>query len=177
MPNAVCDAPEPLESPGTRIAPGARQEFAMTVSDLMSSPVESINADVSVADARAMMRSRRIHHLAVMHDEHVVGIVSAHDLGPAKPTAGRNRQRVADVMSRHVMTVRPATTVERAAFLMRGRSISCLVVLERGQVAGIITTADLLGRLAPEARRRKRADSRAIHHRVAHRHRRGTPAW
>jgi CBS domain-containing protein len=149
----------------------------MTVSDLMSTNVESITSRASVEDARALMRARRIHHLAVMQNQQLVGVVSAHDLRPARPARTRSSQKIADIMSRHVMTVRPATSVDRAAYLMRGRAIGCLIALDRGRVAGIITTADLLGRLAPEASRRKRADDRAVHHRVAHRHRHGPPVW
>jgi CBS domain-containing protein len=76
-------------------------------------------------------------------------------------------------MTRHVLSVDRRTTLERASHKMRGHAVGCLVVLERGRVAGIITTSDLLGLVRAIPTRRPRADSRtAVHHRVAHRPRR-----
>ena len=50
-------------------------------------------------------------------------------------------------MTKHVVTVDPSTTVRRAANLMRGRSIGCVVVTNHGRIKikiGIVTVADLL---------------------------------
>ena len=47
-------------------------------------------------------------------------------------------------MTKDVVTVTPDTTVKRVANLMRGRSIGCAVVTDKGRVAGIVTTSDLL---------------------------------
>jgi CBS domain-containing protein len=47
-------------------------------------------------------------------------------------------------MTRRVVTVPPATTLRKAANLMRGRSIGCLVVADRDRIVGIVTVADLL---------------------------------
>jgi CBS domain-containing protein len=77
-------------------------------------------------------------------------------------------------MTPHAITVSPTTPIRRAADLMRGHSIGCLVVVTGAQVVGIVTVADLaelmdLGcdRPAPTSRRR------AIHHRVPHQKRHG----
>jgi CBS domain-containing protein len=47
-------------------------------------------------------------------------------------------------MTERVVTVPPTTPIRKAANLMRGRSIGCLVVSNRGRVAGIVTVSDLL---------------------------------
>lgn len=54
---------------------------------------------------------------------------------------------VADVMTRHVISVPPDATVEDAAKLMLQRAISGLFVVDdQGQLAGIVTEGDLLRR-------------------------------
>jgi CBS domain-containing protein len=54
---------------------------------------------------------------------------------------------VADVMTRHVLSVSPDATVEEAARLMLERGISGLFVVDaKGDLAGIVTEGDLLRR-------------------------------
>ena len=52
-------------------------------------------------------------------------------------------------MTPYVVTVKPDTSVYRAANLMRGQSIGSLIVVDRGRAVGIVTVADLLERLDP----------------------------
>jgi CBS domain-containing protein len=54
---------------------------------------------------------------------------------------------VADVMTRHVISVSPDATVEEAARQMLERGISGLMVVDaRGELAGVVTEGDLLRR-------------------------------
>jgi CBS domain-containing protein len=54
---------------------------------------------------------------------------------------------VADVMTRHVISVPPDATVEEAARLMLARGISGLFVVDKaGDLAGVVTEGDLLRR-------------------------------
>jgi CBS domain-containing protein len=146
-------------------------EDIMTVSDVMSPDVVTVAPALPVAEARSLMRQHQIHHLVVQRGSQTVGIVSARDL--SRPGGSRKPpQTVADVMTRHVLTAEARTSIDRAAYKMRGHSIGCLIVLNRGRVAGIVTPSDLLGLLSSRARHSRRADTRtAIHHRVVHRHR------
>ena len=52
-------------------------------------------------------------------------------------------------MTPYVVTVKPDTSVYRAANPMRGQSIGSLIVVDRGRAVGIVTVADLLERLDP----------------------------
>ena len=150
----------------------------MTVSDVMSRDVKCVRATTSAADARAMMRRHNLHHLAVTNGDNLVGIVSARDLGRRRPSLA-GKETVEDAMIRHVVTIDRTATLGRAAFTLRGRGVGCLLVLERGKVAGIVTAADLLGLIDRGVQRGKRADvGSAIHHRVPHRHQsRNTGKW
>jgi CBS domain-containing protein len=152
----------------------------MTVSELMSGNVQTVAPTMTIVAARTLMRAKRIHHLVVVKGADLVGVVSARDLSRRSPGRTSKAAVVADVMSRHVLMIDRDATMARASHTMRGHSVGCLVVLDRGRVAGIVTTSDLLGLLGRSTEwRRPRAEKKtAIHHRVGHRHRsRGDGTW
>jgi acetoin utilization protein AcuB len=149
----------------------------MTVSDVMNTDVLSIAPETPIEDARNLMRQRKIHHLVVRHRAQPIGVMSTHDLPSTR--SRRAPKTVADIMSRHLITIEGRASVDRAAYKMRNHAIGCLIVLKRGTIAGIVTTSDLLGRLGDADQRRRRADEpTAVHHRVVHRHRsRANGVW
>ena len=68
--------------------------------------------------------------------------------------------RLKEIMSRSVESVRPGDTLERAQARMRLRHLHHLVVLDRGQVVGILTDAALQVRQAEGVARVEDAMSR-----------------
>lgn len=63
---------------------------------------------------------------------------------------------VRDILARkgpHVLTIGPDATVLDAALIMNEHKIGCLLVLEHGEVAGILTERDLLQRVIAACRR------------------------
>ena len=111
----------------------------MYVRDLMTPGVVAVRPSDSLAVARQQLRDNRIHHLVVLDNGRVVGVMSFRDLIGKGDT-----ETVGAVMSRDVVTVQPWDTVRNAAAMMLGRTHGCLPVMDQGQVAGIITTSDLL---------------------------------
>lgn len=118
----------------------------MRLQDFMSTAIKTIPQTATVGEARNLMRTNGIHHLLVIEDRRVVGIVSNGDLGVRAGTrSAQNEVRsVAEVMTTNVVAAAPETTVRQAANLMRGRNIGCLAVIEDSKPIGIITTTDLL---------------------------------
>lgn len=57
-----------------------------------------------------------------------------------------------DVAIRHLVTVDPATTLRRAAKVMTDRGVGCAVVVEKENVAGIVTERDILRSIAEDGR-------------------------
>jgi len=126
------------------------------------------------------MRTHGIHHLLVREGAKLVGVVSARDLARSGQRANQpKRLLVSEYMTPHVVTAESSTSVHRAANMMRGRSIGCLIVVDDGTPVGIVTLSDLLRQVAEKPRHRlDRRNPPALHHRVPHRkqHRSGT-AW
>jgi PAS domain S-box-containing protein len=61
-----------------------------------------------------------------------------------------NWLEVGDIMNKDVATVNPGISVVSAAKIMSDKNISCIVVLDNGKLAGIITETDLLKRAVAE---------------------------
>lgn len=116
----------------------------MRVQDVMTEHVVTIAPTVPAEDAWNLMRTRDIRHLVVTDASGVVGVLSDRDAGGRQGAPVRRNRTVAELMTRRVVTVPPATTLRKAANLMRGRSIGCLVVANRERIVGIVTVADLL---------------------------------
>ena len=53
----------------------------MRLQDIMSTDIKTVTPSVTVATARNLMRLDGIHHLLVLEDRRVVGVVSDRDLG------------------------------------------------------------------------------------------------
>src|SRR5262249_2137121 len=111
---------------------------AMTVSDVMNADVLSVAPTTPIEEARNLMRQRKIHHLVVQRGTQPMGVVSTHDLSSTRSTR-RRPKTVADIMSRHLITIEGRASLDRAAYKMRNHAIGCLIVLNRGTVAGIVT--------------------------------------
>jgi CBS domain-containing protein len=144
----------------------------MRVRDVMSTRVKTVDAGVPAEDAWRLMRGERIHHLVVRDGKSIVGVISAGDAGGPKGTGVRAGREVGELMATDVITVSENTTVKRVANLMRGRSIGCVVVTEKGRLAGIVTTSDLLELLGRGALRPSPVARRpALNYRAPHRKR------
>lgn len=116
----------------------------MRLQDIMSTGVRTIRPGRSAEDAFQEMRRRGIHHLVVMDRGRVVGIISERDLGGRRGPALRGNRTVADVMTPHVVSAKPTTTLRQAANLLRGRGVGCLPVVDGVKLRGILTVSDVL---------------------------------
>lgn len=111
----------------------------MLVSEMMSRNLVTASPGETVAVARDRLRVNQIHHLLVMTDGDVVGVLAFRDLA-GKP----DDLRVEELMSREIATIDASSTLRRAASLMIRSTTGCLPVIENGKVTGIITTTDLM---------------------------------
>jgi CBS domain-containing protein len=125
------------------------------VNRVMSASVLSIDHDAPVQKILDIFVENPIHHLPVVKDGSLVGMLSSADVMKLKfflppPGSGRDRVlgdkfRIATLMSAPVVTVSERDTVEHAAGLMASHGIHALPVLNRDQrLVGIVTTTDIM---------------------------------
>lgn len=122
------------------------------VRDAMQSKVQTLEATASALAAAQRMRARRVGCLIVTTKREPVGIITERDLvykvvAARKPAA---QTPLARIMSKPLITIGPAATLQQAAELMRRHGIRRLGVRDRQQLVGIITATDLARKVSEE---------------------------
>jgi CBS domain-containing protein len=128
------------------VAGGDTDLYRRGVSERMSSPVDTVAANVSILEADRMMETRCIRRLPVVENGRLVGIVTQTDITRALISLN-SLGCVSDIMTKHLATVPMDATAIQAARMMCCSNISCLIVTHEGRIAGILTEKDLLKRI------------------------------
>ena len=118
----------------------ARARDVTTVAEIMSKPVVMATPDTTVGEARRMLREAWIRHLPVLDGELLVGIVSERDLDRAAGDA----LPLAEIMTRLVFVLSPATPIRRAARILAERRMGALPVLDGRKLAGMVSVVDVM---------------------------------
>lgn len=133
----------------------------MTIRELMSTTLVTVELDDSLATVKNIFDKARFHHLLVVEEGRLFGVVSDRDLLRAlSPFAGTTvetprdqatlNKRVHQVMSRKPLTLTPDALITEAVAIFLEQGVSCLpVVDEEFRPLGIVTWRDLLRALAP----------------------------
>lgn len=129
----------------------------LSVASVMQQDPVTAAADDLLMDALARMASRNIRHLPVISANHkVIGILSDHDVRTAIGDPERAVQieraqirlqslRVADAMSRNVLTVSASSSLSDAAARFVDYRIGALPVVDESErLIGIVSYLDLL---------------------------------
>jgi CBS domain-containing protein len=133
-----------------------------TVEEVMTSDVVTIDSGATLYDALKTMVSNGFRRLPVVDDGELKGIIVAMDVmrflgsGRAFEHAKSDDVRdvlavkVAEVMTKGLETIAPNSDIGEAASLMRRTGRGSLLVVERGELKGIITERDLVIAIALE---------------------------
>src|SRR5262249_19200625 len=127
----------------------------LVVSQLMSSYPATLRPDDRVKLAELLMRFGHFHHLPVMADHRLVGIVSDHDVLAALRSS---RERISDatrlidtcalrveqIMTRRPDTVTRNTHAAAAAIALVNHSYGALPVVYGERLLGMITERDFM---------------------------------
>ena len=114
----------------------------LTASQIMSSPVQTLPTQASMATAQALFRERRFRHVPVLDHDRLVGIVSDRDLVRQDHAELRT---VAEVMATGVISAQPHTLIRQVAqMLLQERIGSMPIVSEEARLVGIVTRSDVL---------------------------------
>lgn len=128
----------------------------MRIADILTPDPITVGLDATLAEIKAIFDSHSFHHLLVVENDELFGIISDRDLLRAlSPFIGSVNERPCDlatlkrhahqIMSRKPMTVRAEESVQAAARRLLACRGSCLpVVDDRDAVLGIVTWHDLL---------------------------------
>jgi len=126
----------------------------MLVRDVMTYNVITVPSTIPILEAERFLESHRFERLPVVDKGKLVGIVTKDTLLKASPSPATSLSRgellyllskltVKEIMKKNVVTVAPATTIERATEIAQENRVGCLVVVEEERVVGILTTNDI----------------------------------
>ena len=118
----------------------------MKLREVMTNPVIRIHPDETVAVAARTLTRYNIGILPVCGgDGRLCGLVTDRDLVTRCLAAGRSPANtpVRDVMTTHVVSVRPDLDTSLAAGLMAREQIRRLPVVENGRLCGMVSLGDL----------------------------------
>ena len=116
----------------------AALQSQIEVRHVMSRTVRTVAPTTDMFVLREVMEQEGFRHLLVMQHDKLLGVISDRDI---KSRSGRLAQ---NVMTANPLTISPATQLSHATTMMLHRQISCLPVVDAGEVQGILTTTDLL---------------------------------
>ena|SRR5665647_536281 len=125
----------------------------MFVRDYMARSPITIEKDTPVFKALSIMKNNKIRHLPVVSKGKLLGIVTEKNLFYLSPSPATSLSifeinslmaeiTVAEAM-KTVQAVKPDTTLEEAALLMREHKIGGLPVVEGDVLVGLITESDI----------------------------------
>jgi CBS domain-containing protein len=128
------------------------------IANIMSRYIVSTTPDTTVLEVKALFDANQFHHLPVVDNDRLVGIISKIDvyhvthcdtLFRSKPDQAFNNRLLksilaSEIMSKHLVVLSPNDTVVEAAGLFAKNKYHALPVVDKGKFVGIVTTYDLI---------------------------------
>ncbi len=121
----------------------------MTIADVMTKSVISVDASMTVNGAAKMMEDAKVGAVIVMENNTPIGIVTDRDFAVKVAAHAYNiTTPVKQIMSSPLFSINSVESVRTAADLMHDRGIRKLPVMDGENIVGIITATDIVNLLA-----------------------------
>lgn len=114
-------------------------------SDIMSSPVRTINKEATVLDAVHSLNKYKNKHLLISEDELIIGIISDRDLLSYSWNQESLHTKIEGIMANEVILAKENAEIKVLANIMVSEKISAIPIVDDNyQLKGIVTQTDLL---------------------------------
>ena len=121
----------------------------MTIADVMTKSVISVDASITINESAKMMEDAKVGAVIVMENNTPVGIVTDRDFAVKVVAHTYNGTTpVKQIMSSPLVSINSDESVRTAADLMHDRGIRKLPVIDNENVVGILTATDIVNLLA-----------------------------
>jgi acetoin utilization protein AcuB len=126
----------------------------MYVSNRMTTNPITITSMTSARKALDIMQSKRFSNIPVVDNGHMVGIIAKEDIinqyfCGEKGCTLMDDTLVADIMTKHYVTIKKMDYIEKAVSLLKEKDVSALPVLDAdNKLVGIITRSDIFDAFA-----------------------------
>lgn len=124
----------------------------MQVADMMTRNVVSVKPGQKLSDVKELFGNGNFHYnIPVIENDQLKGMVVLTDFMFAIKNEPELREEndysnlsVKDIMRERVYTVTPATTVREVARIFADGEAHTIMVADKGQLKGIVSTADII---------------------------------
>jgi signal-transduction protein with cAMP-binding, CBS, and nucleotidyltransferase domain len=122
------------------------EEYLEDIGKYMSSPVSSIDSELTVQEAAQQMHAKNVGALLVRVHDKFVGILTETDLTRKVIAKGLNTETtfVSSIMTKTILSMDRYMPVEEAEEFMKKKNIRHLAVTEEGEIVGILSVKDLV---------------------------------
>ena len=123
-----------------------------SIEAIMSTNLITVTPSATLAEARSLMHENKIHHIPVVEDDRIVGLITLTNVLAATDSFLRDDQTrihadeigIQDAMVADVATVDINASQRHAALFLAQHSIGCLPDLDGETLVGIITDTDFV---------------------------------
>ncbi len=127
-----------------------------SITHIMSKALVTAHERMKLSEVHHLLQEHKIHHVPVVSGKRFVGMITSNDLlrlsygdpyrqDPRTTDALLDTQTIRDAMQEDIRTISTGATVREAAEILAAGGFHALpVVDEAGELAGLVTTVDLL---------------------------------
>ncbi len=117
-----------------------------TIQSQMTTPVIGINSEATAQEAAQLMKEKEIGSLLVKGCQGYVGILAERDLVYRLVCEGMDPRTtpLSSIMEESILSIDQSASPSDAGSLMQEYNISHLAVMEKDEVAGILSIKDLV---------------------------------
>lgn len=128
------------------------------VSEIMTSEPIYAETDNTFSQARDLFMKFNLHHLPVVKDGGIIGIISTNDIAKTYTVAGQKKLSCDDetmnkefpidiVMTKDPVHISPSTSIEQTVKVFQNNHFQALPVVELGKLKGIVTLKDIVAHI------------------------------
>lgn len=145
----------------------AQQELTMKknepIKNIMTKNVFSVNSTQKVSDVKNLMEKHKIHHVPVVSNKQIIGLISAVDIlkisfSQLYTQSDRfneeqldNTVKITEIMTKDLKLIKESQSVRDAADILEKAPFNSLPVInEKEELVGILTSKDLIKYLASQ---------------------------
>jgi signal-transduction protein with cAMP-binding, CBS, and nucleotidyltransferase domain len=116
------------------------------ISDYMTSPVSSIDAESFVKEAAQIMHTKHIGSIFINKNDKFIGIITENDLLRKVVAANLDSEttKVTEIMTEPLVTLDCFEPIAKANQLMAQKKIRHLGVTKNGEIIGVLSVKDLV---------------------------------
>ena len=116
-----------------------------SVQSIMIKDLITLGPESTLAHVKDIFKTKRIHHIPIVDEGKLVGLVTTYDLWINSPNhENYDHIQVKDIMSKKLVKLEIDDKVGTAAELFLDNRFHALPVVDNGMLVGLVTTFDVL---------------------------------